>query len=769
MQDNLIDTIQSAALEYAASGISVIPVDPVEKTPRIKWKQFQKEIAKPVTIKSWFSKKHSIAMICGSASGNIEVIDIDNHFKDAEKLFNEWSELVKNTDPDLYPKLIIQQTQSHGYHVIYRCDKPGGNQKLALRAKGPSRDTLFETRGEGGYVILAPSIGYSLLQNDFNDIPVISNEQRSLLLDTARVFNEIDDKPFENKSEHERPGDEFNRRSNIKDLLTPHGWHLISETNEKQLWRRPGKDRGVSATFGYINGKFYNFSSNAYPFESYRSYDKFAVYTLLQHNGDFKQAARTIAKEYNLQPTGEKKVTDYLQKNEKFKYTERGNSERFIEQWADKIKYNNTSGKWHIWDGKCWEMDQRKHIIELGKATVLRIYEEALVETNEERRQALSKHAVKSDTKAQISSMIELASSNSNISVLNEDFDANPYLINFNNGLYDLDKQQFLKHAPQLMLSKRCDVDYDPTAETVFFEDALLTIFNQDTELIEFVQRAVGLSLCGAHLEEVLFFCYGTGKNGKSVFFNVIKMIMNDYFMKAPTEMLMMRYNDPIPNDIARLPGARIVVAAELPENRALNENKVKDLTGGDPIMARFLHKEFFEFTPTHTLWIYGNHKPNIRGTDEGIWRRICMIPFTVTIPPEERRPQHELMRDFESEKSGILNWMLKGWEEYQKQGLNPPDSVRKATKEYKDEQDRIGDFLAECCELSSVNIIKASDLFKQYNEYCNENHEQPLTKKKFYKAIEEKSDISSEKVRDQKGFRGIDLNENFRKQNKVF
>ncbi len=476
--------------------------------------------------------------------------------------------------------------------------------------------------------------------------------------------------------------------------------------------------------------------------------EKFGIGTVVYHakNYGFDTSILFPDSHYSkYEVTNNGSLINKLTQEKEYQNTDMGNAERFVDAYKNVLRFNHTSGKWHIWNGKYWDAALKGEVYAYAKSCVRNMYDELTRLHSEEKKQNLFKHASKSESRNSISALLDLASKESNVACLQTDFDQNNYLFNTQNGTYNLKTNEFLPHKSTRMLSKVSEAFYDPEAKCYSFEDSMETIFNQDIELIKFVQRALGLTMCGAHLEEVLFFCYGTGKNGKSVFFNVLKMIFGTYFQKAPTEMLMVNQNDSIPNDIARLPAARLVTAAELPENKAFNENKVKDLTGGDPILGRFLHKEFFEFIPTHTLWIYGNHKPNIKGTDAGIWRRICMIPFTVTIPEAERRPQQELMADFEREKSGILNWVIEGWVDYQKNGLKPPKSVLKATQEYREEQDKVLEFMNECCEIASTKYVVAIDLYKKYAEFCDENKEYPLGKKKFYACIEEKDFIKSE------------------------
>jgi len=455
------------------------------------------------------------------------------------------------------------------------------------------------------------------------------------------------------------------------------------------------------------------------------------------------------------------KLIDKESKFTHYPFTDLGNCERLVDAYAGRIKYNNTSKSWFIWSGKYWKNDEKNYIMQMAKKTVRKMYDEAQKLDDASKRTDLIKHAVKSESHSQIMDMIRLAKAEPQISAIQSEFDKDSYLINLQNGIYNLKTNEFMEHNSELMLTRCSGVEYEEDAHCYLFEDSLFTIFDDNIELIEYVQRAMGLTLCGAHLEEILFFCHGAGKNGKSVFFNVMKLVFGDYFQKAPTEMLMLKQQEGIPNDIAQLPGARLVVAEELPENRSLNENKIKNLTGGDTISARFLHKDYFTFQPTHTMWIYGNHKPIIKGTDEGIWRRISLIPFTVTIPESKRRPQHELMKDFELEKNGIFQWILHGWKEYQRIGLNPPDIVQNAVKIYRSEQDGLGEFVNECCVMEGPgDIVTASDLWVKYLEWCKASATTPYTKKRFYSKIDGQNGVTSfNGARNAKMFRGIKLN----------
>jgi len=305
----LIDT----AKEYTEGGLSVIPIRPDgSKAPSVDWKQYQEA---PPTLKelpNLFKNGVGVGVVCGSVSGGLEVLDFESGSP-----IKEWWELVKEEFSHAC-EIPVVKTPSGGYHIFFRCSEVEGNQKLAVDANGK---VMIETRGEGGYV-LAPGSPvachekgeYKLVKGSLSEIPTITQEQRQHLLSAAKSFDltpKAEKEIIRGPKEHTRtlsktahaqllPGDDFNSRASWGDILNLHGWEVAYERNGTTHWRRPGKDKkkGISATTGHAGADlFYNFSSNGGPFESDRSYSKFAAWTVLNHNGDFSQAARELAKE----------------------------------------------------------------------------------------------------------------------------------------------------------------------------------------------------------------------------------------------------------------------------------------------------------------------------------------------------------------------------------------------------------------------------------------------------------------------------------------
>jgi putative DNA primase/helicase len=227
-----------------------------------------------------------------------------------------------------------------------------------------------------------------------------------------------------------------------------------------------------------------------------------------------------------------------------------------------------------------------------------------------------------------------------------------------------------------------------------------------------------------------MFILFGSGANGKSTFLNTIMRLLGDYATATPTETFMKQNGDKISNDLARLRGTRFVTTTEAEQGKRLSEPLIKQCTGNDRVTARFLYGEFFNFLPSFKIFMATNHKPVIKGTDYGIWRRIKLIPFTTTIPEEKQ--DRRLQEKLNAEASGILNWLIEGALRWRREGLNTPAAISSATEEYRNEMDVIGNFLKECCVLNPAVTVRIRELFKAYQDWCDENNEHACSERFF-------------------------------------
>ncbi len=412
-------------------------------------------------------------------------------------------------------------------------------------------------------------------------------------------------------------------------------------------------------------------------------------------------------------------------------------------QYKDNLRYCHTAKKWKIFNGKFWEIDSKGEVYNKLRKLILSInsYVENAKLAPEERKKFYSL-LNRYDAPDWKRSVLTEAESLPGIATNETDYDNNPHLYNLSNGTINLETLEFEEeHRPGDLLTKISNVNYDEDAKPpIKWFEFLETIFNGDIDLIRYVAKCVGYSLTTSTDENCFFFMYGTGKNGKSTFIEALEMVFGDYCLKASASVIMKKRNEGIPNDIARLKGSRFVSCSEIGEGKSLNEELIKDLTGGDKITARYLHQEYFEFRPEFKLWIYGNHKPTITGTDEGIKRRVKLIPFEVQIPESKRRPKAEIMEELEAEKSGILNWCVNGFLLWKKEGLKDCVKVDEATDKYFEEQDIVKAFINECCELhpeKSGKQTKCSELYSLFEQNQEGNRERVISNKIFTQRLQ--------------------------------
>ena len=386
----------------------------------------------------------------------------------------------------------------------------------------------------------------------------------------------------------------------------------------------------------------------------------------------------------------------------------------------------------------------------MGKLVVQQIHHEADFLDGKERTYSF-KFAIKSEQEPAINHMLNLA--RSAVPVTPEELDADGNLLNLQNGTLELDTFMFREHRREDLLTKIAGISYDPAVEYPQWLSHLDLIFDGNKENIDAFQVICGYSLFAENPAQVMFILYGTGSNGKSTTLDVLTKIWGDYARNADPSSFMIQKHDRIRTDLAYLAGARFVTAVEPESGHRLAESLVKQLTGGDRVTVRHLYEEEFEFKSGMKIWLATNHRPVIRGTDEAIWRRIWLLPFTVTIPASERVPDYN--QKLIAEAPGILNWCLDGLKRYREEGLRPPASVKIATQEYREDSDILGDFIqAECRQGGAVY---RQDLYWDYTKWCNLSEEHPMSNRTFYAAMRERG---YKEIRDRLGryFQGISL-----------
>jgi putative DNA primase/helicase len=405
-----------------------------------------------------------------------------------------------------------------------------------------------------------------------------------------------------------------------------------------------------------------------------------------------------------------------------FNCTDVGNAARFARENAGVVLHAEGQG-WTVYDGRRFKLDDTGEIVRLARATVRSIFVEAANCDDQKRRNELSRWATASEGRRGIDNMLALAKSEMGIASHVSQFDRDPFVLNVLTGTLNLRTAELLVHDRGDKLTKLAPTSLRPgatfSAEACPTWTAFLHQILPDPTLVDFLQRAIGYSLTGDTSEQVIFICYGAGANGKSTLLEVLRAVLGDYATMCSAETLMVKANaGGIPNDIARLRAARFLTATETDDGRRLAEGLVKQMTGGDTMTARFLHKEFFEFKATFKVWLATNHKPVIRGTDYAIWRRIRLIPFTVTIPESER--DKGLKEKLLAEASGILAWAVEGCRIWQELGLGHAAAVTAATEAYREEMDPLGDFIADACVVAPG--LQGHGLYSAYEAWANRN-----------------------------------------------
>lgn len=432
--------------------------------------------------------------------------------------------------------------------------------------------------------------------------------------------------------------------------------------------------------------------------------------------------------------------------------TDTGNAQRMRDKYKGNIRYSFIRKKWYYWTGKVWTIDNTGEIKKLADDIINDIKREAFEEKDEIKQEEMLKWASRSASSKGKEAMVKETQHLQGIPILPEETDAYTDYLNCQNGIINLRNGELLPHDSNFLMTKICYTEYDnsgakPQRWLKFLDD----ITKGDKDLQNYLQKCVGYSLSGSIREQCAFFLYGIGNNGKSTFLDTIADLLGSYSANVQPETIMLKRNGDggANSDIARLQGERFITSEEPTEGVRLNEGLVKQLTGGGKVTCRFLYGDEFEYTPEFKIWIGTNHKPVIRGTDVGIWRRIRLIPFEVNIPPE--RVDKNLKYKLRKELPQIMAWAVEGCLKWQKEGLDLPQCVQTATADYKVEMDILASFVESCVivDYDEKEGVAGADLFTAYSGWAKKNNEFEMTSRKFFIEIGKKL---PEKVRKSAG-----------------
>lgn len=400
-----------------------------------------------------------------------------------------------------------------------------------------------------------------------------------------------------------------------------------------------------------------------------------------------------------------------------YNQTDLGNAQRLADRHAGNIHWLTDRQAWVAWDGRRFKRDSGELVMRAAQDTVVSMYLEAANCTDSKEREALMKHALSCEREGRLRSAVSLARAQSGVMAESSEFDRAPDLLNVQNGTLDLRSADLIPHDRAHRLTRCLDLDYRHDAPCPTWIAFLERVMDGNHALIEYLRRAVGYSLTGHTHEHCLFLLHGTGANGKSTFTETIGDVLGEYAMRTQFATWLASERGEATHEIAALAGARLVVSNEAESSARFAESLVKQATGGDRMRGCFKYQNSFEFVPTFKLWLALNHKPTVRGTDEGFWRRIRLVPFSVTIPPEER--DQTLRARLREELPGILSWAVRGAFEWYQYGLSDPDEVRQATDDYRSDQDFLADWINGSIESVEHWSENGSAIYKSYRAWC--------------------------------------------------
>lgn len=434
--------------------------------------------------------------------------------------------------------------------------------------------------------------------------------------------------------------------------------------------------------------------------------------------------------------------------------SELGYARRLAFVYGDRLRYVPAWKRWLVWDGTRWAHDSTGQAARWMKSIARLITADAMAITDDRTRAAAVGQAKKMESSHAIAGSLTLAGTEQGIVVTPDDLDVDPFLLNTANGTLDLRTGELRPHDPGDLLTKVTAAAYNPQAHGSNFEGFLARV-QPEAAMRDFLARLLGHALEGRVVAHILPIMWGAGANGKSTLVDVVTAALGDYAAPADPDLLTARTFDAHPTGTADLFGLRLAVLHEGDAGRRLAEGTVKRLTGGDPVKARRMREDFWTFTPSHTFVMLTNHKPIVGGTDEGIWRRLRLVPWDVVIPPEER--DENLGDKLAAELEAVLAWLVRGYQDWHRRGLDEPQPVVEATESYRAESDALGQFIEQRCLTGPHFTASASDLFSAWQRWCSAEGHDPGTQTAFASSLQSKG-LDNYTSKGRRRWRGIGL-----------
>jgi putative DNA primase/helicase len=721
-----------------------------------------------------------VAAICGKVSGNLEMTELEAAAYTTDSL-DKIKEACRSRGVDeLWDSLqhegYAEWTPAGGIHLMYRISdhEVPTNTKIASTADGK---TLAETRGEGGYVIVAPSGGkchptresWVTVAGRPGVFPTITWAQRQAI--HAAIADALDESPppapvtprqeiIVRTGEDMRPGDVWESKHDWdEEWFTGQGWTFSHRLGSETFWCRPGKDTrdGHSASTGYHGDKdrLYVWSTST-GLPSERPLSKFFVYSFYHYNNDMHAAAvalraqgygapsTTIATLGEWNPDVRVQSDGSLPSPGGLGLTDTGNGRRMKQYYGDTFRYNTHEQCWYEWTEGTWRKDERKAIhraaVACAERTLLEMHAWlAQVDGTDKKQVTLREKAVATATSAlnigRITAAISCFAAEEGISITSDNFNADLNLLNLPNGTLDLETLELYEHRSSDLLTLTMGAEHDKDAECPkflqFMEDAF-----PDQSLRDYVQRGLGYSLLGRADQRAIFMFHGPSGTGKSVLTSVMSKVFGGYGVTAPASTFRLK-NQTETLDLNRLRGARFVSTSELPEGQQLDEDLVKRFTGGDLVMSRGHYQDYREWKPTAVVWLATNYLPKVSSDDNAIWNRMKSIPMNTMFTGDGREEIAGYANILAKEANGILNWLLDGLMSYNVLGLNEPDVVTQDIMAFRTESDIVARWLRDQGDEGSLirdseGEVQSRTLYGAFQQYCANNQSQPLGQRRW-------------------------------------
>jgi len=787
---NYRDSIRTYAITYIEAGLVLIPLKLWDKKPLTKWTQRDGQIHTMADFDRLEAKYMHFGLGLNCGESGVLAIDFDIRYKPSHEeagitreQFNRW--LIDNET--LRMRLMTDDSARHApVHSATEDDtavssgvnktpvKVGGRHHFFSNPQGLGNTSgtppQIDTRGVGGYIVLPPTViqRSEAEGSTWHKYTVMSKPNYAVMPDAPQWLVDITHpKKATPPTPNTTPRQSQAQTLGLANITTTP--HSTATSFDAQI----AYDRAVidSGTKGRNNAGLWlacqlrdgglDYNNALQIMQRYQEHvtspsDPYTIEEAVATcDSTYKRPKREPAR-YQ----GERRTIGHLGNNAvimggydtplpvtlepkyapsifgQYALTDSGNADRFISAANGNMKYNESNKKWYIWSGTKWTAWALNRITAYARrvAEYITVESDSVTSTCDatttagtNQIKAWARHATTSQSKRSIDAMVSL--SMGHIHSEASDYDTHLDYLPCVNGVIDLTDGTLLQHSREMRYTKVSAIEYDDTAKCPEWLRFVATITGNDKDLMQYLQMQVGYSLTGRTDQQALFFMYGNGANGKSTFMNVVAKLAGEYHTKISMDGIIDTDNKggATPHLVA-LHGMRLTSGSEFPAGKRINESMIKDLTGGDEITARALYSEPFTFRPINKFWLMGNYKPRITGTDNGIWRRLVLLPFEHTIPEAERVPSSVIEATFDKELAGILAWAVQGaiaWYAHpQRASLPKPNAVSSAITEYRQEEDTLARYIAEQCDVDANLTCFAKEMITTYHTWLEEQGE---------------------------------------------